>query len=206
MGRLSENSRPQHQEQVALRHRRDRRARSGRRGRDHRPGRQHRRLEPLRQGRQAQVLLQPARRAALLRRVRRARFPPGEHQVRMEFAYDGGGLGKGGTATLYVDGKKVGEGHGRRHGRRWSSRPTTAATSAWTPARRSRRTTARAATSSTARVKGVQLAIAEAAEAPTTCLAGGSAARRDGAAVEVSPFLRVAPGNGVTRSRHRQEG
>jgi arylsulfatase len=28
----------------------------------------------------------------------------------MEFAYDGGGLGKGGTATLYVDGKKVGEG------------------------------------------------------------------------------------------------
>ena len=28
----------------------------------------------------------------------------------MEFAYDGGGLGKGGTATLYVDGAKVGEG------------------------------------------------------------------------------------------------
>ena len=28
----------------------------------------------------------------------------------MEFAYDGGGLGKGGTATLYVDGEKVGEG------------------------------------------------------------------------------------------------
>ncbi len=36
--------------------------------------------------------------------------PPGEHQVRMEFAYDGGGLGKGGTATLYVDGTQVGEG------------------------------------------------------------------------------------------------
>lgn len=34
----------------------------------------------------------------------------GEHQVRMEFAYDGGGLGKGGTATLFVDGNKVGEG------------------------------------------------------------------------------------------------
>ena len=34
----------------------------------------------------------------------------GEHQVRVEFAYDGGGLGKGGTATLYVDGDKVGEG------------------------------------------------------------------------------------------------
>ena len=37
-------------------------------------------------------------------------LPPGEHQVRMEFTYAGGGLGKGGTATLYVDGKKVGEG------------------------------------------------------------------------------------------------
>jgi arylsulfatase A-like enzyme len=36
--------------------------------------------------------------------------PAGEHQVRMEFAYDGGGLGKGGTATLYVDGDQVAEG------------------------------------------------------------------------------------------------
>ena len=35
---------------------------------------------------------------------------PGDHQVRMEFAYDGGGLGKGGNVTLYVDGDKVGEG------------------------------------------------------------------------------------------------
>src|SRR6185295_8356166 len=38
------------------------------------------------------------------------RLAPGEHQVRLEFAYDGGGLGKGGTSTLYVDGTKVGEG------------------------------------------------------------------------------------------------
>ena len=37
-------------------------------------------------------------------------LPAGEHQVRLEFAYDGGGLGKGGTATLYVDGDKVAEG------------------------------------------------------------------------------------------------
>jgi arylsulfatase len=28
----------------------------------------------------------------------------------MEFAYAGGGLGKGGTVSLYVDGQKVGEG------------------------------------------------------------------------------------------------
>jgi arylsulfatase len=37
-------------------------------------------------------------------------LPPGDHQVRMEFAYAGGGLGKGGTVSLFVDGKKVGEG------------------------------------------------------------------------------------------------
>ena len=37
-------------------------------------------------------------------------IPAGEHQVRMEFAYAGGGLGKGGQVTLFVDGKKVGEG------------------------------------------------------------------------------------------------
>jgi arylsulfatase len=37
-------------------------------------------------------------------------LPEGKHQVRMEFKYDGGGLGKGGMATLYVDGKQVGRG------------------------------------------------------------------------------------------------
>ena len=37
-------------------------------------------------------------------------IPSGPHQVRMEFSYAGGGLGKGGTVTLYTDGQKVGEG------------------------------------------------------------------------------------------------
>jgi arylsulfatase len=37
-------------------------------------------------------------------------IPTGEHQVRMEFAYAGGGLGKGGKVTLFIDGKKAGEG------------------------------------------------------------------------------------------------
>ena len=37
-------------------------------------------------------------------------IPAGEHQIRMEFAYDGGGLGKGGEVTLYVDAEPVGEG------------------------------------------------------------------------------------------------
>lgn len=34
----------------------------------------------------------------------------GSHQVRAEFAYDGGGLAKGGTVTLYIDGRSVGSG------------------------------------------------------------------------------------------------
>ncbi len=34
----------------------------------------------------------------------------GDHQVRMEFAYDGGGLGKGGDVTLFYDGDAVGTG------------------------------------------------------------------------------------------------
>jgi len=37
-------------------------------------------------------------------------IPAGKHQVRMEFKYDGGGLAKGGAVSLYVDGKKDGEG------------------------------------------------------------------------------------------------
>jgi arylsulfatase len=39
-----------------------------------------------------------------------ATIPPGTHQVRMEFAYDGGGPAKGGTVALYLDGDQVGGG------------------------------------------------------------------------------------------------
>ena len=97
------------QEQVARRHRPG--AGPGRRGerRDHRPGRRLRRLDAVCPRRQARLLLQPVR-SPPLQGLRRHGDPGGEHQVRMEFAYDGGGLGKGGTATLFVDGAKVGEG------------------------------------------------------------------------------------------------
>ncbi len=37
-------------------------------------------------------------------------LPEGTHQVRMEFAYDGGGLAKGGDVSLYYDGDRVGTG------------------------------------------------------------------------------------------------
>jgi arylsulfatase len=36
--------------------------------------------------------------------------PAGDHQVRAEFTYDGGGLGKGGTVDLFIDGKPVAQG------------------------------------------------------------------------------------------------
>jgi arylsulfatase A-like enzyme len=35
---------------------------------------------------------------------------PGKHTIRFEFAYDGGGIGKGGMGTLLVDGKRVTQG------------------------------------------------------------------------------------------------
>jgi arylsulfatase len=37
-------------------------------------------------------------------------IPAGTHQVRMEFDYDGPGLGKGGTVHLFLNGEQVGEG------------------------------------------------------------------------------------------------
>ena len=90
-------------------------------------------------------------------------LPAGEHQVRMEFAYAGGGLGKGGKVTLYVDGKKVGEGDipmtlgdgllRRRRLRRWRGQRR-AGLPGLRPARQRLQRP----------VKGVQLAIADAAE------------------------------------------
>lgn len=39
-----------------------------------------------------------------------APIAPGDHTLRFEFAYDGDGVGKGGTGTLLVDGETVGSG------------------------------------------------------------------------------------------------
>ncbi|MDW5610583.1 arylsulfatase [Mycolicibacterium sp. D5.8-2] len=43
-----------------------------------------------------------------------APVPSGQHLVGFEFAYDGGGLGKGGTVTLYCDGEPIGTGRVER--------------------------------------------------------------------------------------------
>ena len=37
-------------------------------------------------------------------------IPTGKSTVKFDFVYDGGGVGKGGTGSLYINGKKVGEG------------------------------------------------------------------------------------------------
>ena len=41
-------------------------------------------------------------------------LPTGRHQIRMEFAYDGDGPGRGGTVSLLVDGDKIAEGRVER--------------------------------------------------------------------------------------------
>jgi arylsulfatase len=43
-----------------------------------------------------------------------SRLPAGKHQVRMEFSYEGGGIGKGAAIALFVDGKAVGQGKLKR--------------------------------------------------------------------------------------------
>ncbi len=40
----------------------------------------------------------------------REKLAPGKATIKFDFAYDGGGMAKGGTGTLYVNGKKVAEG------------------------------------------------------------------------------------------------
>jgi len=53
-------------------------------------------------------------------------LPAGTHQVRMEFAYAGGGIGKSADITLFVDGKEVGKGRVERsHGYLFSMDETT---------------------------------------------------------------------------------
>jgi arylsulfatase len=47
--------------------------------------------------------------AQLFKVVGESAVDAGEHQIRVEFDYDGGGYGKGGNATLFVDGDSVGE-------------------------------------------------------------------------------------------------
>ena len=83
-----------------------RRNSAGRRERrDPRPGGPVRRLEHVPEGRQADLLLQLPR-ASGIQGLGTAGVAPGKATIRMNFDYDGGGVGKGGTATLLVNGKR----------------------------------------------------------------------------------------------------
>ncbi len=153
----------EHQEQVALRDRQRRSARVGRRGRDHRAGRQHRRLDALREGGQAQVLLQPARHPALLCRVGGndpGRRPSGAHGVRLRRRRPREGRhGRRSSSTA----RRSARGRSRPR-RRWSSPPTMAAMSGVDTGSPVSPDYGPRGNEFSGRVKGVQIAIAEAAE------------------------------------------
>ena len=113
-------------------------------------------------------------------------IPAGEHQVRMEFAYDGGGLGKGGDVTLFVDGDKVGEGRvdatvpmlfSADETTDIGSDSATPVTDDFAPAE----------TKFNGRVRWVEIDLAEdAADSDHLISAGGAPQGRDGAAVGAS--------------------
>ena len=42
------------------------------------------------------------------------RLAPGKSTIKLDFAYDGNGRGKGGTSTISINGKKVGSGRVER--------------------------------------------------------------------------------------------
>ena len=81
-------------------------------GQRHHPraGRTLRRLVAVRQGRRARLRLQLPRPAATHRSSPAKPLAPGKATLRFDFAYDGGGPGKGGMGTLFVNGEKVAEG------------------------------------------------------------------------------------------------
>ena len=120
---------------VAHHHRRGADSEGRRQRRDPGPGGPLRRLEPVPQGWQADVHLQLPRPAVRPRSPLPKPLPDGKVTIRYEFAYDGGGLGKGGTGTILVNGEKVAEGRIDTHAGDTSSRPTKARTSASTARR-----------------------------------------------------------------------
>ena len=136
------------------------------------------------QGRPPDLLLQPARPAAVQGRWRPS-DPGRRHQVRMEFAYDGGGLGKGGNVTLYIDGAKVGEGRVDATHADDLLRRTRRPTSAPTAAPRSATTTAATTRLHRHGSTGSRSTSTRTPRTPTTSSRRRSAAGRDGAPVTV---------------------
>ena len=96
------------------------------RGHDRHAGRAVQRLGPVPRQRQAGVPLQFCRRGPLRYR-RRAPLTPGKHNLAMDFRYDGGGIGKGGTAVFASTARKLPQGASNersRSGWPWTKRST----------------------------------------------------------------------------------
>ena len=74
-----------------------------------------RRMEPVPEGRQADLHLQLAGSEALHDRRPSSRCLPGKATIRFEFAYDGGGIGKGGIGTHLRQREKGRQGTDRAH-------------------------------------------------------------------------------------------
>ncbi len=115
-------------------------------------------------------------------------IPAGKTQVRMEFAYDGGGRARAATSRSTATARRWARAASSRR-RVSSSRPTRRPTSATSPARPSAPTTPRTPAGSTARSTGCRsTSDKDAAGRRPLHLAGGAAARRDGATVALATF------------------
>jgi hypothetical protein len=101
-----------HQREEPVAHDHGRGGDPGERGhrRDSRPGRAVRRLEPLFEGRQPTYTYNWLGLQRYTIAADQA-LPAGKATIRFEFAYDGGGMGKGGMGTLFVNDKNVATGH-----------------------------------------------------------------------------------------------
>ena len=92
-----------------------------------------------------------------------SKLPAGTHQARMEFTYDGGGMGKGADIALYVDGRRSAKDESTARtpcSSRWTRRWRSAAT--WLS--RSRKTTAARDNAFNGKINWVQIDIDAAAK------------------------------------------
>ena len=124
-------------------------------------------------------------------------IPTGKTQVRAEFAYDGGGPGKGGSVTLYCGGKAVGKGRvDQTQGLVFSADETTDI------GYESGTTVSPDYTAHTSRFNGkinfVQIDLGDDARTPITTSITTNAWHRDGAAVTIA-FLFRGPVVDATR-------
>ena len=123
--------------------------------------------------------------------------PAGDHQVRVEFTYDGGGLAKGApsrcTSTAHQRARD-----GSSDPSRWATPPTRASRSDATSAHRRHRTMGRVATSSTAPSPGCSSTSATTTTTTSSPPRNASTWPWPGVATDVRPTAHVRSGPDVT--------